>query len=75
MIVVALVIRLFLFHLRSALLPILSLPLAVLLSFVPMYLIGVPSTIMSLGGIAIAIGLGGFCLPARLVLHDQLLVL
>src|SRR5262249_56748892 len=56
MIVVALVILLFLFHLRSALLPILSLPLAVLLSFVPMYLLGVPSTIMSLGGIAIAIG-------------------
>ncbi len=56
MIVVALVILVFLFHLRSALLPILSLPLAVLLSFVPMYLLGVPSTIMSLGGIAIAIG-------------------
>jgi copper/silver efflux system protein len=56
MIVVALVILLFLFHVRSALLPIVSLPLAVLLSFVPMYLLGVPSTIMSLGGIAIAIG-------------------
>jgi Cu(I)/Ag(I) efflux system membrane protein CusA/SilA len=56
MIVVALVIILFLFHLRSALLPIISLPLAVLLSFVPMYLVGIPSTIMSLGGIAIAIG-------------------
>jgi Cu(I)/Ag(I) efflux system membrane protein CusA/SilA len=56
MAVVALVIVIFLFHLRSALLPIISLPLAVLLSFVPMYLLGVPSTIMSLGGIAIAIG-------------------
>jgi Cu(I)/Ag(I) efflux system membrane protein CusA/SilA len=56
MVVVALVILLFLFHVRSALLPIVSLPLAVLLSFVPMYLLGVPSTIMSLGGIAIAIG-------------------
>jgi Cu(I)/Ag(I) efflux system membrane protein CusA/SilA len=56
MIVVALVIVLFLFHVRSAMLPIISLPLAVLLSFVPMYLLGVPSTIMSLGGIAIAIG-------------------
>ncbi|APR87572.1 Cobalt-zinc-cadmium resistance protein CzcA [Minicystis rosea] len=56
MIVVAVVILLFLFHARSALLPIVSLPLAVLLSFVPMYLLGVPSTIMSLGGIAIAIG-------------------
>jgi copper/silver efflux system protein len=56
MIVVSLVIILFLFHLRSALLPIVSLPLAVLLSFIPMYLLGVPATIMSLGGIAIAIG-------------------
>jgi Cu(I)/Ag(I) efflux system membrane protein CusA/SilA len=56
MTVVALVILIFLFHFRSALLPIMSLPLAVLLSFVPMYLLGVPSTIMSLGGIAIAIG-------------------
>jgi Cu(I)/Ag(I) efflux system membrane protein CusA/SilA len=56
MVVVALVIILFLFHFRSALLPIVSLPLAVLLSFVPMYALGVPSTIMSLGGIAIAIG-------------------
>ncbi len=55
-IVVSLVILLFLLHLRSALLPIISLPLAVLLAFVPMYLIGVPATIMSLGGIAIAIG-------------------
>ena len=56
MVVVSLVILLFLFHVRSALLPIVSLPLAVLLSFVPMYLLSVPSTIMSLGGIAIAIG-------------------
>jgi Cu(I)/Ag(I) efflux system membrane protein CusA/SilA len=55
-VVVSLVILIFLLHLRSALIPIISLPLAVLLSFVPMYLLGVPSTIMSLGGIAIAIG-------------------
>jgi Cu(I)/Ag(I) efflux system membrane protein CusA/SilA len=55
-IVVSLVILLFLLHVRSALLPIISLPLAVLLAFVPMYLLGVPATIMSLGGIAIAIG-------------------
>lgn len=54
--VVSLVILLFLLHLRSALLPIISLPLAVLLAFIPMGLFGVPSTIMSLGGIAIAIG-------------------
>jgi Cu(I)/Ag(I) efflux system membrane protein CusA/SilA len=56
MVVVSVVILIFLLHLRSALLPIISLPLAVLLSFVPMYLAGIPSTIMSLGGIAIAIG-------------------
>jgi copper/silver efflux system protein len=56
MIVVAAVIALFLLHLRSALLPIISLPLAVLVAFIPMRLLGVPATIMSLGGIAIAIG-------------------
>ncbi len=56
MIVVALVIALFLLHFRSSLLPIVSLPVSVALSFIPMYLMGIPSTIMSLGGIAIAIG-------------------
>ncbi len=55
-VVVALVILLFLMHLRSALLPILSLPLAVLLAFIPMAWFGIPATIMSLGGIAIAVG-------------------
>jgi Cu(I)/Ag(I) efflux system membrane protein CusA/SilA len=55
-ITVALVIILFLLHFRSSLLPILSIPLAVALSFIPMYLLNIPSTIMSLGGIAIAIG-------------------
>ncbi|AKF08799.1 efflux RND transporter permease subunit [Sandaracinus amylolyticus] len=56
MIVVALVILLFLLHVRSALLPIIALPLAVLIAFIPMALFGMPATIMSLGGIAIAIG-------------------
>lgn len=56
MIVVALVILVFLLHLRSALLPIISLPLAVVVAFIPMYFLGIPATIMSLGGIAIAIG-------------------
>ncbi len=56
MLVVAGVIILFLLHLRSALLPIISLPLAVLAAFIPMWLFGIPATIMSLGGIAIAIG-------------------
>ena len=54
MVVVALVIALFLLHARSALLPIVSLPLVVLTAFIPMYLFKVPATIMSLGGIAIA---------------------
>jgi Cu(I)/Ag(I) efflux system membrane protein CusA/SilA len=56
MLVVALAILLFLLHLRSALLPIIALPLAVVTAFIPMYFFGVPATIMSLGGIAIAIG-------------------
>jgi Cu(I)/Ag(I) efflux system membrane protein CusA/SilA len=53
---VSLVIVLFLLHFRSALLPIIGLPVAVLLSFIPMYAFNIPATIMSLGGIAIAIG-------------------
>lgn len=56
MAVVALVIILFLGHPRSALLPILTLPIAVLLAFLPMRAMGLTSNIMSLGGIAIAIG-------------------
>ncbi len=55
-IVVALVIALFLLHLRSALLPVVTMPLAVLLSFIPFSYAGLPATIMSLGGIAIALG-------------------
>ncbi|MCX5917261.1 MAG: CusA/CzcA family heavy metal efflux RND transporter [Deltaproteobacteria bacterium] len=55
-IIVSLVIILFLCHFRSALVPILTLPIAILLSFVGMYYINLGSNIMSLGGIAIAIG-------------------
>ncbi len=55
-IIVSLVIVLFLFHFRSALVPILTLPIAILLSFLAMYGIKLGSNIMSLGGIAIAIG-------------------
>jgi Cu(I)/Ag(I) efflux system membrane protein CusA/SilA len=55
-ITVSLVIILFLLHFRSSLLPIPALPLSVALSFIPMYILDIPSTIMSLGGIAIAIG-------------------
>jgi Cu(I)/Ag(I) efflux system membrane protein CusA/SilA len=56
MIVVSLIILLFLWHFRSALIPIVTLPIAALLSFIPMYHMGLSSNIMSLGGIAIAIG-------------------
>ncbi len=55
-IVVSLVIGVFLFHFRSALIPIVSLPIAVLASFIPAYSLGVTANIMSLGGIALAIG-------------------
>jgi len=55
-IVVSLVIVLFLLHVRSALIPILTIPLALLASFIPMYLLHVSTNIMSLGGFALAIG-------------------
>ncbi len=55
-IVVSLVILVFLFHVRSALVPILALPVAVVASFIPMYYLDVTSNIMSLGGLALAIG-------------------
>ncbi|HET7540232.1 MAG TPA: efflux RND transporter permease subunit [Polyangiaceae bacterium] len=55
--VVALVILVFLMHGRSALLPLASLPLVLLLTFAMMWLLGVPATVMSLGGIGIALGL------------------
>jgi Cu(I)/Ag(I) efflux system membrane protein CusA/SilA len=54
--IVSLVILLFLWHIPSALIPILTIPITVLISFIPMKLVGVTSNIMSLGGIAIAIG-------------------
>jgi Cu(I)/Ag(I) efflux system membrane protein CusA/SilA len=46
----------FLFHFRSALVPILTLPIAVLGAFIPMYYLHVSSNIMSLGGLALAVG-------------------
>jgi Cu(I)/Ag(I) efflux system membrane protein CusA/SilA len=55
-IVVALVCALFLFHVRSALVAIVSLPLGVLAAYIVMYYQGVNANIMSLGGIAIAVG-------------------
>jgi len=54
--VVALVCMLFLFHLRSSLVAIISLPVGILTAFIVMHLQGINANIMSLGGIAIAIG-------------------
>ncbi len=55
-IIVSFVSVVFLFHFRSALVPILTLPIAVLAAFIPMYYLRVSSNIMSLGGLALAIG-------------------
>src|SRR5271169_6845849 len=55
-IIVSFVSIVFLFHFRSALVPILTLPIAVLAAFIPMYYLQVSSNIMSLGGLALAIG-------------------
>jgi Cu(I)/Ag(I) efflux system membrane protein CusA/SilA len=55
-VIVSLVIIVFLFHFRSALIPILTLPIALAISFIPMYYLNVSSNIMSLGGLALAIG-------------------
>ncbi len=55
-VVVSIVIIVFLFHFRSALVPILALPIALVASFIPMYYLDVTSNIVSLGGLALAIG-------------------
>ncbi|WP_317202765.1 efflux RND transporter permease subunit [Janthinobacterium sp.] len=55
-IVVAVVCALFLFHLRSALVAIVTLPIGILIAFIAMYYQGVNANILSLGGIAIAVG-------------------
>jgi Cu(I)/Ag(I) efflux system membrane protein CusA/SilA len=55
-VIVSLVIIVFLFHFRSALIAIIALPIAVLVSFIPIYFLGVSANIMSLGGLALAIG-------------------
>jgi copper/silver efflux system protein len=56
MIIVSAVILLFLWHLPSAIVPIVTIPVSVFLAFIPMYFMGVTSNIMSLAGIAISIG-------------------
>ncbi len=56
LLVVGLVILIFLLHLRSTLVAMVLLPVAILLAFIPMRLMGLTANIMSLGGIAIAVG-------------------
>lgn len=56
LVIVSIVILIFLWHIPSAIIPIITIPIAILLSFIPMYGTGLTSNIMSLGGIAIAIG-------------------
>jgi Cu(I)/Ag(I) efflux system membrane protein CusA/SilA len=56
MLIVSLVCVIFLFHFRSSLVAIIVLPVAIIIGFIPMFYIGLTSNIMSLGGIAIAIG-------------------
>jgi copper/silver efflux system protein len=55
-IIVSLVILLFLWHVPSAVVPILTIPISVLLAFIPMYLMGLGANLMSLAGMAISIG-------------------
>ena len=56
LIIVSLIILIFLWHIPSALVPILTIPISVLLAFIPLYYLGLSSNIMSLSGIAISIG-------------------
>jgi Cu(I)/Ag(I) efflux system membrane protein CusA/SilA len=56
LIIVSLVILVFLWHIPSAIIPIVTIPVSVVLAFIPMYFMGVTSNIMSLAGIAISIG-------------------
>jgi len=56
MLAVAAILLLFLLHVRSALVAVITLPVAILLAFIPMGMQGVTANIMSLGGIAVAIG-------------------
>ena len=55
-IVVSLIILLFLWHVPSSIVPILTIPISVVLAFIPMYLMGLNANLMSLAGIAISIG-------------------
>jgi Cu(I)/Ag(I) efflux system membrane protein CusA/SilA len=65
---VAVVILLFLWHFPSAVVPLITIPLSVLIAFVPLQLLGISMNIMSLGGIAIAVGA---LVDAAIVLVEQ----
>ncbi len=54
--IVSLIILIFLWHIPSAIIPVFTIPIAIIISFIPMKMMGLTSNIMSLGGIAIAIG-------------------
>jgi Cu(I)/Ag(I) efflux system membrane protein CusA/SilA len=56
LLIVSVIILIFLWHIPSAIIPIVTIPVAVIISFIPMRMLGVSSNIMSLGGIAIAVG-------------------
>src|SRR5436853_5739628 len=56
LIIVSLVIMIFLWHFPSAIIPIITIPITVILAFIPIQMSGMSANIMSLGGIAIAIG-------------------
>ncbi|MBI1909027.1 MAG: efflux RND transporter permease subunit [Deltaproteobacteria bacterium] len=56
LLIVSLVILIFLWHIPSALVPIITIPVSVLLAFIPFYLMGFTANIMSLAGIAISVG-------------------
>ena len=56
LIIVSIMILVFLWHIPSAIIPIITIPVAVIIAFIPMYFMGLTSNIMSLAGIAISIG-------------------
>src|SRR3989304_1375990 len=56
LIIVSIIILIFLWHIPSAIIPIITIPVAVIIAFIPMYFMGLTSNIASLGGIAISIG-------------------
>lgn len=54
--IVSLIVFIFLWHIPSAIIPVLTIPISVLLAFIPLYFLGITTNIMSLAGIAISIG-------------------